>query len=195
MRLARALRPRLGCLGCRRRSERVLDWLADPANSGALTAWSFLLTVGGFALTLAGLIATYIQAKSARTKAEEVEIEISSFALRSNKSEAIGLLGEAKTAMEYAGPLAASNEWKEASLAYDQARKALQRARVLNAGIQPKADRELKLVCQHLSDCSDMIDAALAEKGDYPEPHAIKSAVRRNTETLSRVQRQLQETI
>lgn len=173
----------------------MISWLLDPANAQAVSAGSFVITLAGFGVTFWGLILTYRQAKSARAKAVEIEEEIIEFSMRSDKSEAIGLIGEAKAAMEFAGPLAASGEWKEASLAYDQARKALQRARVLKIGLAAKTDNELRLICEHLIAFSDMVDVALAEKGDFPVAHETKRAIRRNTEKLARIQRLVQEAI
>lgn len=169
-----------------------MEWLTAAENAGVVSAWGFLVGALGLPFTLAGLYLTFLQAKRARLSAEQVRSEVDKFKVRYDRSEAIAYLADAKAGMENTSILILKESWREAGSIYDEARKSIQKVRFLSE-LSPSARRKLKLIVEHLESFSNEVDNALHGKGDFPDSPSVRSAIRRNTDDLTLVQRELNE--
>lgn len=175
--------------------ETMINWLAHPDRAAAVSAWSFLVGAVGFVATLIGLYLTYRQARDARISADQLKLEVQKFSERRSKTEAFGFLGEAKTAMEVAAVLIGGENWKDASSVYDDARKAIQKARASCSDVTVSSSRKLKLISEHLAAFSNQVDNAVAGKELFPDSAEVRATIRKSSDDLTMVQRELQEGI
>ncbi|MEO9725821.1 MAG: hypothetical protein ABJF09_13720 [Qipengyuania citrea] len=171
----------------------MIETLAAPENINYVTVWGTLVGLFGLAVALVGLFLTYRQARSARYTSEKLRDEVDSFSLRRDKSEAIHNFSEARSAMEMAGIFVREELWRDASASYDEARRALLRARVVSDQMPRASKQKLRLMNEHLMAFSQKVDNALSGKGEFPEPASVRAAIRRNSDSLSEFQRDLHE--
>lgn len=173
----------------------MIQWMADPSRVNSVSAWGFIITFFGLLITIVGLYLTYIQARNAKISAEKLKIEIERFNDKRNISDALGWLGEARAAMDNAGLLIVALQWRDACSVYDEARKHIQKTRVSCHGLSSISNRKLKLISEHLSAFANQVDAARADKGEYPDISATRASIRRNTDDLVHVIKELGEGI
>lgn len=171
----------------------MIDWLADPDRNAQVSAWGFLIGSIGLLPTLVGLYLTYRQAKNARLSAQQVADEVRKFGLHRDKSESLGWLGEARASIEVAAVLISAQKWREASSVYDEARKSLQKVRTSCGALPPVHKKKLRLIVEHLTAFSDDVDDALEGKGSYPDGSSVRATIRRHTDDLTLIQREIHE--
>ena len=173
----------------------MISWLADPSRANELAVWGFLIGTLGTAATLIGLGLTYAQARRARISTEELQREIETFDFKKDRSDALSLLGEAKAAMESTGRLVRAESWRDAVSSYDEARKLIQRVRLLCSDLNASSQKNLRLICDHLSAFANDVDGALVGKGSFPDATAVRATIRKNSDIMTAIQREIQEAL
>lgn len=173
----------------------MIEWLAAPERAAEISAWGFLIGLIGLPFTLLGLALTYVQARRARISAETLKNEIETFQFKRDQSDALSVLGEAKAAMEASSRLIAVDSWRDAVASYDNARKCIQKVRILCTSLSSRSQRKLKLISDHLTAFATQVEAALVSKDAFPEPTAVTSAIRKHSDEISAIQHEIQESI
>lgn len=173
--------------------------MSDQALAN-LTLWGFVITLAGFAATLWALRLTYLQASEAKRSSitakeasESTSRKVEEFSEKRDRSEAIQHLGKALQSIEVASVLIDADRWKEAGSAYDDARRSVQTVRSMPVQFERKDEKSLVLICDHLRAFSDSVDNALQSKEEFPDKAKVRSAIRKNSDDLNHLQRQLHE--
>lgn len=147
----------------------LIEWLASDSRSAQVAAWGFVLTLLGFAATLAGLWYTFRQAQLAAEAATKASGEVESFKGRLRREAASRDVATAVRAlMDALGHL----EDDEVSLArepYEVMRRAVIK---LNANDILSNDQSqfLDELHDHILSFSDDVGLYVAKKGRKPDP-------------------------
>ena len=170
-----------------------MDWLFDPAHAVEVAAYGFLLAVFGSLVTLMGRGATYWQARDAKRSAKDAQKAVQEFKFRSDRYYAFRDLSQASYALEMTKRHLNNDAWRDAAESYDDARQAIIRMQLAAPEIMPGDGKSLSRMTSHMASFCNAVDAALADKGDFPDKFKVMATMRRNYETIVTLQRSLQE--
>jgi hypothetical protein len=173
----------------------LIEWLAAPERAAEISAWGFLIGLVGLPFTLIGLMLTYVQARRARISAEQLKNEIEIFQFKRDQSDALSVLGEAKAAMEASARLITADSWRDAVESYDNARKCIQKVRLVCTSLNSRSQRKLKLISDHLTAFATQVEAALVSKDEFPDSIAVTSTIRKHSDEITVIQHEIQEAI
>lgn len=166
--------------------------LSSSENSPALGAVSFLLSIIGLPIGLWGLRLTYVQAKNAVLTTEQLKREINAFDFRKQQYDAFSDASEARKAMEAAGKLIKLGSWQDAAVSYDDARRSILSIKLSCKHLPKRMQASLNAITDHLHVFGEHVDAATAGKGAFPDQTKVLAAIRRNCDTLTEIQVEIQ---
>ncbi len=174
---------------CRWRRSRtgtsVLAFIFEQRNSALVGGISLALSVIGTLITLLGLWLTFKAAERASAFARRTSEALVTLRDRISRHDAARELTQANYALSIARAHVANGAWIEISRRCEDAHQALQRINVelIRAG-QPINVPKLEGLMRSLGKLVDRIDAANAEKGDYPDQERLLQTLRRHAELL-----------
>lgn len=170
-----------------------MSWLFDSANSADVGAYSFLLSVLGTLLTLAGLYATYRQAAKAKKSASDAETAVREFKFRAGRYDAHGDLSQAAYALQMTKRHLNNDAWRDAADTYEDARQAIIRMQHATPDLEGPNKTALTRMTGHMASFCNAVEAAAAGKADYPDKFKVLATIRRNYEVIVGVQRSLED--
>jgi hypothetical protein len=164
------------------------NWLFGVSNSAVVGAWSFLIGIAGFALTLAGLYLTYRQASQARTAAEAADDAVERFRFRASQYESFRDTSEAAYALDVTKRHLNNGAWTDAGQSYEDARRALVRVKNNASGLDAEAHQLLDTMIGQMVSFCNAVDGGLSGKKQLPDKSKALAAIRTNHDRLVIVQ-------
>lgn len=162
-----------------------------PSPSGVLTG--LLLSILGTILTLIGLYLTYRKARLAASAADAATGAVASFKFRSLQHDTSRDVSEAAYALDTTRRHLNNSAWRDAIDSYEDARRAIVRMRMATTVIPEELRESLRKSSEQIRKFCEKVDAALADKGDFPDSEKAKAVIRKNYELLTSVQQMLHE--
>lgn len=172
-----------------------MDWLFIPENAPAVGAISLLLSVLGTVLTLIGLYITFRQARKAASSAEVATSAVRDFKFRVSHQDASRDISEASYALDTTRRHLSNTAWRDAVDSYEDARRAFIRMLMVLPNLPEEVKSRITSSVDQMAKFCDKVDAALSNKGPYPDPSKAKIVIRRNYELLASVQKVLEESL
>jgi hypothetical protein len=162
-------------------------------SSGVAQAIAFWATIGGLIVGVFGFWKTLQQIKLVKSATEAAEDAISNLKFKVARYDASRDLSQASYAVETAKRCLDNESWRDASDAYEDARKALVRVQLASGLICDSHKEILKEICTHMVSFSYDVDAAIFGKGEYPDKIKIKHIIRQNYENILIIQNSISE--
>lgn len=170
-----------------------MGWLFDPARSTEVGAYSLLLSILGTLLTLFGLYATYRQAAKAKQSAKDAEAAVRDFKFKADRYDAHRDLSQATYALEMTKRHLNNDAWRDAADTYEDVRRAIIRMQHAVTDIGPSDKAALTKMTGHMASFCNAVEAAAANKAEYPDKFKVLATIRRNYEVIVSVQRSLKD--
>ncbi|MCW2380984.1 MULTISPECIES: hypothetical protein [unclassified Sphingobium] len=170
-----------------------MNWLTDPANSSVVGGIGLATSVVGTALTLVGLLITYLQAKKASSAAAAATQAVKDFRFRIDRHDAARDIAEAEYALNQARKHLRNTAWKDVVDSYDDAQRAVVRIVVfLEASDFDKVDELKKMAAQIVNMCG-RIEKAISNQAAFPDSQKLNAAIRNNYTILISLRKFLSE--
>jgi hypothetical protein len=163
----------------------VWTWAISDAGAPVLGAISFLATITGLALALWGLRLTYLQAQRAEAAANSSKDAIDAFKVKVDQYSVYRDIGEALLAIDNTRRHLVNDSWADSCQSYEIALRAVIRVQQSTVEFEPKLKGQLEAVAKNMRRFCDRVDAALAQKGQYPNKAKVMSVMREHHEALA----------
>lgn len=178
------------------------SWFLDPHNAPKVAYLGLWMGLIALAATISGLYLTYRQARAAKenseaatTAAEAARGAVENFKFRVAQYDISRDLSEAQYALDTTRRHLTKGAWSDAGDSYEDARRAVIRIDLSCEGLSEKDREQLQKAARQMADFCKKIDAASAQKGDYPDETKALAVIRKNYELLAGIQKRILEAV
>ncbi|MXO86628.1 hypothetical protein GRI38_11390 [Altererythrobacter aurantiacus] len=169
----------------------MLANLLAPANQSYISLASLILTLLGLLAAFYGIRQTYLQAVAAKENSKAATDAVDTFRLQLTLYDASRDLAEANYALETTKKHIYAQSWRYANDAYEDARIAFIRIHRGLPRISDELAEELKNSIKQMESFCDKVDAALINKGTYPQQNKAIAVIRKNYNLIADLQNQI----
>lgn len=168
--------------------------LFSATNSGVVGGLSLVVSVVGLILTLLGLWLTYRQAEAAATSADASIRAVEDFKFRLGQYNAARDLTEALYAIDSTRSHLNNEMWKDASISYEDARRALIRLSGVEE-IRPLVNDRFETILSNMGGLCDQINAAVSGKAKLPNKSKSLTVMRENYDYILTIRTALERSV